>query len=228
MWKYIKAVLILAALSVSLPEVYSSDFHREITPILQDWGFPASEQEVIIAVFRDADSKGLDLSVLLTDLRENRVKEQSYYEAVVSLLKVSDNLYKLKTLNFPFQTDRKTMTALRYLVQHYTFKDLQTLSEQLKNRQDKMNSRNVQSLLNLGVMMHSQGVSGADGFSILYLMLSREQYSEAYISLVQKMFYIRNDLKISPANLGNRIKREMLRGSDIKQIFQKLEKEAKS
>ncbi len=223
MWKYLKIILLITLFHTGL--VYSTDFHREITPILRDWGFPVSEQEVIFAVFTDAEKKGLDLKVLIADLKERKIKNSSFYETGISLMIQSDRLYKIKLVDFPFQEDKLISQSVLYLIDIYTLQDLKSLSALFKKQ--GTNKKELSEILKLAVLMHSQGVNPADNFSILYLMLSRGQADIREISLAHKIFYSRKELKITGERLGQVMKKDLLKNKPVQKIYYELESESR-
>ncbi len=218
--KYLLFSILILTVHTTL---HSLDVNREVTPILKDWGFPIIQQEIILGIFQNADAQGLDTQLLFSELKEQKIRNGGFYSASISLLQLSDRLYKLKVLKFPFEEDNTVRKNMLYLIDYFDLKQLENLASVINAK--KLNTGDVKRLTETGVLMITGEILPEDCFSILYLMINKDQAGSAEISILKQILMRRKEYKISSLDLGKRIKKELLKSSSLQKIRYDLENE---
>lgn len=197
----------------------------EVTSILKDGGFTLSEQKVIFSIFEDAKEKGIPFEDLIVILKEQRLKDSSYYEVSTEILKKIKVLSSVKESNFPYWSDGNVRKIAFYLAELYTSRQFMELSREINDK--KLRKKDIENLFKLILFLNSSGINSNDSFSLIYLILKNKEMDPAAFDAIQRIIIRSKDLKLTPQQIIVDISKQLSRGISLRKTIENIEKRAK-
>jgi len=196
----------------------------EVASILRDGGFSPSEQKVIFAIFDDAIEKGLSLEDLLSILKENRLKKNSYFETVEALVNHVKIQMAVKENQFPYWSDKNIRRIGYYLAQFYTFNQFSQITGELKEKGVK--KQDIENIFQFVLFLNSAGINPDDSFSLVYLLLKNKEVEPEGLNAIKRLILRSKDLKLSQKQIVLDICRHLIKGIPLRRIVVDIEKKA--
>ncbi len=197
----------------------------EVTSILKDGGFTLSEQKVIFSIFEDAKEKGIPFEDLIVILKEQRLKDSSYYEVSTEILKKIKVLSSVKESNFPYWTDSNIRKVAFYLAELYTSRQFMELSREINEK--KLRKKDIENLFKLILFINSVGINSNDSFSLIYLIVKNKEIDPAAFDAIQRIIIRSKDLKLTPQQIIVDISKQLSRGISLRKTIENIEKRAR-
>ncbi len=198
---------------------------EEIASILKDGGYRHSEQRVIFAIFEDAKEKGIPSEDLIAILREQRLKNSTYYEVSTEIINKVKVLSSIKESNFPYWSDKNIRKIAFYLAELYTTTQFRELTEEIKDKQ--LRKQDIENLFKLILFLNSSGIAPNDVFSLTYLLVKNKQIDSNALNAVQKIILRSKDLNLSQQQIVIEISKQLARGNSLRKILENIERKAK-
>lgn len=189
----------------------------DLDTVLRKFDYTASEKKAIVAIFEDADSKGLNRSELIDLLKEQQLKSASFYETIEYLAKKEKEIYEVKKSGFPYLEKREIKYIAYYLIGSYSVQQFNGLTLLIKEK--KVTAKDIEGLFQFHLTLTSYEVSLNDSFSILFSVLKNGYFGKTDLDAISGLYLKSRDLRLDRKIITRKLIGGLGRNQDLKNII---------
>lgn len=193
---------------------------REIEDLVSRFDYTASEKTAILAIFDDAKTKGIDQAELAAVLKEQALKKSSYYEAVEALARRQKEIDVVRTSGFPGLDRPKIRSIAGYLVRIYTVRQFLTLSEALREKDEKADR--VEDLFEFQIALFSFGVTANDLFVMTHTLVRSGYTDSASLDSIRSLYLRSRDWKLDRRQVTRQLNGGLAAGRELKLLVREI------
>lgn len=199
--------------------------NSDVDSVLRKFDFTLTEKKAIIAIFNDANEKGLDRTELIDILNEERIKNASFYETVEYLARKEKEIYEVKKSGFPYLENKEIKYIAYYFIGIYSVKQFNGLTQLIKEK--KLPVKAIEDLFQFHLSLISYDVTLNDSLSILLYLLRNGYFEKTYLDSISGLYLRSKDLKMDRKSITRDLIGGLSRNQVLKNIIFEIKKKNK-